>query len=104
KGISEITGKGQQNQYTEKEKHKLGTYGGEATLLNFMIELEAENLTLLHTKYEQARIDAEGRLSNIFVVNYASPSDDKAYPVRSLIVVISTLSAFVFGCFAIVAI
>jgi uncharacterized protein involved in exopolysaccharide biosynthesis len=94
KGISEVVGKGQNNQFTEKEKQKLATYGGEVLLLNEMIQQEAENLTFLRTKYEQAKLDVEADMSNLFIINYAGPSWDKVYPKRSIMLVVSVLSAF----------
>ncbi|MFN4971784.1 MAG: Wzz/FepE/Etk N-terminal domain-containing protein [Bacteroidota bacterium] len=98
KGISEVLGKGQNNQFTEKEKQKLATYGGEVLLLNEMIQQEAENITFLRTKYEQAKLDVEADLSNLFIINYAGPSYDKVYPKRSIMLVISVLSAFAAAC------
>lgn len=98
KGISEIVGKGQNNQFTEKEKQKLANYGGEVLLLNEMIQQEAENLTFLRTKYEQAKLDVHADLSNLFIINYAGPLWDKVYPKRSIILVVSVLSAFAVGC------
>jgi tyrosine-protein kinase Etk/Wzc len=98
KGISEVLGKGQNNQFTEKEKQKLATYGGEVLLLNEMIQQEAENITFLRTKYEQAKLDVEADLSNLFIINYAGPSFDKVYPKRSIMLVISVLSAFAAAC------
>ena len=98
KGISEVLGKGQNNQFTEKEKQKLATYGGEVLLMNEMIQQEAENITFLRTKYEQAKLDVEADLSNLFIINYAGPSYDKVYPKRSIMLVISVLSAFAAAC------
>lgn len=102
KGISEVVGKGQPNKYTQNESKKLGEYGGEVFLLNQLLEVEAERIVLLNTKYTQAKIDMDAKLSNIFVVSYASPSDDKAYPIRSIIVFMSVLSAFILGCVVLV--
>jgi LPS O-antigen subunit length determinant protein (WzzB/FepE family) len=41
-------------------------------------------------------------LSNIFIVGNAYAPDQKATPVRSIIVLLSVLSAFVMACIAIV--
>jgi tyrosine-protein kinase Etk/Wzc len=98
KGISEIAGKGQTNQYTEKEKQKLGAYGGEVALLTHMLEFEAENLTFLRTKYDQAKLDIEADMSNLFIIDSAGASWDKVYPKRSIILVVSAIAGFVLGC------
>jgi hypothetical protein len=41
------------------------------------------------------KIDATSQLPSAFVVDYASASDKKAYPVRWLIVVMTVASTFV---------
>jgi capsular polysaccharide biosynthesis protein len=98
KGISEISGKGQSNKYTDNEKTKLGMYGGEVSLLNQMLEEEALNLTFLRTKYEQAQIDLNANMSNIFVIDYAGPSWDKVYPKRAIMLITSVIITFFAGC------
>lgn len=102
KGISEIVGKGSNNAFTEKEKAKLGEHGGEVFLLITMLELEAENLTLLRTKYEQAKVDLAGNLSNVFIISKGAVANTKAYPRRLLVIIISALAAFVMGCITII--
>lgn len=84
------------------QRKTLGEYSGEYTLVYQMLKYEAENLADLRARYEQAKVDARGELSNIFIVGYAYPPDQKATPVRSIIVVLSVLSAFIMGCVAIV--
>jgi uncharacterized protein involved in exopolysaccharide biosynthesis len=54
-------------------------------------------------KYEQAKVDMDARLSNIFVIGYAYPPESKAYPIRSVIIVISSLVAFIMGCVVLVS-
>lgn len=102
KGIAEIDGKGQTNAATQRAKDKLGEHGGEVFMLITMLELEAENLTLLRTKYEQAKVDLNGELSNVFVISKAYVAMDKSYPRRLLIMVVASIAAFVMGCIAIV--
>lgn len=104
KGISEVVGKGQNNQFTEREKLKLGSYGGEVMLLTQMLEFEAENLTFLKTKYDQAKLDLTADLDHVFIVSYAGPSYDKVSPKRKVITIFSVLSAFVLGCIALIGI
>ena len=80
----------------------LGEYSGEYTLVYQMLRYEAENLSELRMRLEQSKVDARGELSNIFIVGKAYAPDQKATPVRSIIVLLSVLSAFVMACIAIV--
>ncbi len=102
KGISEVTGKGGSNASTEKEKSKLGEHGGEVFMLITMLELEAENLTLLRTKYEQAKVDLDGKLSNVFIISKGDIPGYKDTPRRTLIAIFSAIAAFVMGCMSII--
>jgi capsular polysaccharide biosynthesis protein len=87
---------------TAAQRKVLGQYSGEYTLVYQMLRYEAENLSELRMRLEQSKVDVRGEMSNIFVVGYAYPPDQKATPVRSIIVVLSVLSAFVMACVIIV--
>jgi len=66
---------------------------------NFENKLEWMNIRL-STKdavYEQLKSDANSTFSHKFTVEKASASEKKAYPIRWLIVVVSTISAFLFA-------
>lgn len=66
---------------------------------NFENKLEWMNIRL-STKdavYEQLKSDAKSKFSHKFTVEDASASEKKAYPVRWLIVAVSTISAFLFS-------
>lgn len=102
KGLSELIGKGASNAFTDKERKNLGSYSGEYISINEQLIMEADNLTELRRKYSQAQIDMNSNLSNIFVVSYASPSEEKAYPIKSIIVLLAAISAFAVGCIAII--
>jgi uncharacterized protein involved in exopolysaccharide biosynthesis len=52
----------------------------------------------LKKKLDQARIDVDGRLSNVFILQNATPAERKTYPIRSLIVIGSILGSFLLGC------
>ncbi|MES2558267.1 MAG: hypothetical protein V4590_00900 [Bacteroidota bacterium] len=84
------------------QRKTLGEYSGEYTLVYQMLRYEAENLSELRMRLEQSKVDARGELSNIFIVGRAYAPDQKATPVRSIIVLLSVLSAFVMACIAIV--
>ena len=63
--------------------------------------VEAEYLTSrianMQTSLEQAQADAYSPISHKFIVDIAYPSEKKAYPIRWLIVIISTFSAVLFS-------
>jgi capsule polysaccharide export protein KpsE/RkpR len=98
KGLSELVGKGQNNQFTEQEKRKLGNMGAEVILLNEMLQSEAENVVFLRTKYDQALIDMNADLSNIFIVDYAGASWDKVYPKRLITMISASIITFFATC------
>jgi tyrosine-protein kinase Etk/Wzc len=84
------------------QRKALGEYSGDYTLVYQMLRYEAENLSELRMRLEQSKIDARGELTNIFIVGNAYAPDQKATPVRSVIVLLSVFAAFVLGCIAIV--
>jgi uncharacterized protein involved in exopolysaccharide biosynthesis len=57
----------------------------------------------LQNKYEAMRVDAEYRLPQKFVTEYAVPSYKKAYPNRILIVVVTSLCSLLLALFFIFA-
>jgi hypothetical protein len=75
----------------------LSMYGGAYVSLRELHEEQIKQLALIKAKYEEARVDAEQILSQKFIVNRAVAAEKKAYPIRWLIVVISTTSAILFA-------
>jgi len=57
------------------------------------IEFENKELSSVRTNYEHAVVDAEKMLPATMIVNHATPAERKAWPVRSIIVLISMFSA-----------
>ena len=86
---------GKQNAVKELERRLniLGE-GGSFVILSNQLEFETEKLTLVHAKYEEAKMDAENSLQHKFIVNSAFAAEKKSYPIRWLIVVVSALAAF----------
>ncbi len=78
----------------EKKLDILAKYGSTYLSLKNILEFNAEQLILLKAKYVEAKIDAEQELPQKFVVNDAFAAENKSYPIRWIIVVVSTLSAF----------
>ncbi len=71
----------------------LALYGGPYVSLRDALEHEKKQLSHIKSKYEEAKVDATEELPHKFVVNYAFKAEKKSYPIRWLIVVVSTISA-----------
>lgn len=78
--------------------------GGEFLALNEHLWRIRGKYNDLKEEYETAVRDVEKELTYANVVTQPSVSDKKAYPIRWLIVLISAVSAFLFGCFVVGAI
>jgi uncharacterized protein involved in exopolysaccharide biosynthesis len=79
-----------------EEKIKLlGEYGGIYVSIRDQLEYEKKQLSALKARYEEAKVDAQQDLPAKFVVDRAFKAEKKSYPVRWIIVVVSTLSAFI---------
>ncbi len=72
----------------------LAKYGGAYVSLRDALEHEKKQLVNIKLKYEEAKIDAEEFLPHKFIVDRAYKAEKKAYPVRWMIVIVSTLSVF----------
>ena len=81
----------------EEKMNILVKYGGIYTAIIQDMEHDRLALSRLKTKYEEAKVDATQKLPNKFVVNTATPAEKKSYPVRWLIVLVSTLGSFLFS-------
>ncbi|NVO19373.1 MAG: hypothetical protein HXX13_06715 [Bacteroidetes bacterium] len=79
----------------------LAQYGGPYVSLRDALEYEKKQLSFIKGKYEEAKIDATENLPQKFVVENAYKSERKAYPIRWVIVTISTLSAL-FMCILVI--
>ncbi|MBE9510846.1 MAG: hypothetical protein IMY71_08210 [Bacteroidetes bacterium] len=78
----------------EEQIKKLGEYGGAYLFLKEFLENESARLSNLKEKFVQTKVDLEQNLPHTFIVNEAKVSEKKAYPRRTLIVITSTMSAF----------
>lgn len=61
------------------------------------VRYETALVTDLSLKYKEARLEAEQNLPHKFVVERAYPSEKKAYPRKSLIVIVSTFATLLFA-------
>jgi uncharacterized protein involved in exopolysaccharide biosynthesis len=98
KAITEIIGKVGINENIRKQQNNLATFGAESQSLTSTLELQVEQMNELKKKLDQAKIDVEGNLSNVFILQNASPAERKSYPLRSLIVIGSILGSFILAC------
>jgi uncharacterized protein involved in exopolysaccharide biosynthesis len=89
-----VEGKTQGAKLIENKLKILAKYGGNYDDLTNLLLYETQRLSELKGKYMEAKVDAEQSIPHKFVVDRAYPSERKAYPKRSLIVLMSTLSAF----------
>ncbi|MBK9274364.1 MAG: hypothetical protein IPM49_07470 [Flavobacteriales bacterium] len=96
--------KGDQRAVREfEERFKvLAQYGGAYVTLQDRQFNEVKRLSVMRMKLEQAQADHESDLPHKFVVNQAQPADKKSYPVRWLVVAVSTISAFLLALLLIV--
>jgi capsular polysaccharide biosynthesis protein len=78
----------------EAKLDTLSEYAGLFAGIRDQLYQEKKRLSVIRTKLREAKIDAERHLQSKFVVNRAFPAEKKSYPIRWLIVVISTFSTF----------
>ena len=81
----------------------LAQYGGAAYAINERLDNDRLQLSLVKSKYEEAKVDATEFIPHKFVVTSAFQAERKAYPVRWIIVVVTVLSTFLLLIFCIVA-
>jgi uncharacterized protein involved in exopolysaccharide biosynthesis len=79
----------------------LSKYGGAYVSLRDQLVNDNRQLSILKIRYEEARVDAEQQLPFKFVVEEAVKAEKKSYPIRWLIMVLSTIGALLAGVIAI---
>ncbi|NVO03345.1 MAG: hypothetical protein HXX09_11660 [Bacteroidetes bacterium] len=88
-----------------EEKIKvLSQYGGAYVSIRDALEHEKKQLSAIKEKYQEAKIDAMQDLPAKFIVNSAYKAEKKAYPIRWLIVVVSTISTVLLSWLVIIGI
>lgn len=88
-------------QALEQRLDILSKYGGAYVSLRDQLVHDQRQLSILRTRYEEARVDAEAQLPFKFVVEEAVKAERKSYPIRWLIMVLSTIGALLVGVIAI---
>jgi hypothetical protein len=74
-------------------------YGSTFDALDFSLKEKITQLELFKVSYEQAESDAYAIFNHKFVVEKAVVADKKDKPKRLIIVLLSTIGAFIFGLF-----
>jgi uncharacterized protein involved in exopolysaccharide biosynthesis len=82
----------------------LAKYGSKYLTLKNIIESQSIQLSLLNSKCNEAKVDAEQSLTHIYVVDKAYRPDKKAFPQRALIILISALSTFLLSILIVIII
>jgi capsular polysaccharide biosynthesis protein len=77
----------------EQKLEILAKYGGPYVSIRDALEHDKKLLSELKAKYEEAKVDATENLPHKFVVSSAYKAERKSYPIRWLIVIITTFSA-----------
>lgn len=72
----------------------LAEHGGTVLTMANRLDHETEELSKLRQRYKEARVEAVQNLPHKFIVDKAYASEKKAYPKKSIIVMVSTASAF----------
>jgi len=78
----------------EEDIQLLEKYGGNFIALKERLYTARGLMGEIKTRYEMAKVNTDNFLSYKFVVNNAYPAEKKSYPIRWLIVLVSTVSAF----------
>jgi len=76
----------------EEKLAVIAKYGSIYVSLRDNLLLQRKQLNALKTKYEEAKVDATQIIPQKFVVSSAFPAEKKSYPIRWIIVVVSTMS------------
>jgi uncharacterized protein involved in exopolysaccharide biosynthesis len=79
----------------------LAKYGAKYISLKETLENERLRLSELRGKYDEAKVDAEARIQNYFVVTNPYAAEKKSYPIRWLIVLLSVVGTLLSGTLAI---
>ncbi|MFL2582496.1 MAG: hypothetical protein ACJ0QJ_04990 [Flavobacteriales bacterium] len=85
----------------EEKLAVLSKYGARYMSLRERLENERLRLSELKGKYDEAKVDAESRIQNYFVVTSPFPAEKKSYPIRWLLVSLSIIGTLLTGVISI---
>lgn len=95
-GTALATGHPDRAQQIKDQMDFLSKYGTAYNKLYMRLEESYTKLGVVKKRYDLMQIDVESDIPSMRIVDYASAADKKSYPVRWLIVAMSTASAFAF--------
>ncbi len=78
----------------QKQLDIIAEYGGASYAINERLDNDRLQLSLVKSKYEEAKVDATEYIPHKFVVTSAFQAERKSYPVRWIIVTVTLLSTF----------
>jgi LPS O-antigen subunit length determinant protein (WzzB/FepE family) len=93
-GNNTLTGKGQK--FFDEKFELFKKYGQEFYSLVSQVNALRKNVAQLHLNMVQAKQNLEQPFTHKYISSYAQPSDKKAFPKRSLIVIFATFGGFMF--------
>ena len=79
-------------------------YAGGYVSIRDALEHEKKQLSTIKSRYEEAKLDAEQELPHKFIVDKGYKAEKKSYPIRWLIVLISTFFTFLLAIICIILI
>jgi len=94
-GKAIVEGNNEAMKKIKEEMYYLGEYSSEYMFCVGRYTYELERLSDVKTVYLQVKAELDSHLSNIFILDKAYKADKKAYPKKSIIVIVATLSAFI---------
>ncbi|MFM9983656.1 MAG: hypothetical protein ACKVOK_00385 [Flavobacteriales bacterium] len=95
-GTALATGHPDRAQLIKDQMDFLSKYGTAYNKLYMRLEESYEKLGVLKKRYDLMKIDVESNIPSMRIVDQASAADKKSYPIRWLIVAMTTASVFVF--------
>lgn len=85
-----------------KKIAEIAPYGSKYIRYNEEIEYMALHLTEMRENLKVLRLEASQVIPSQFVIDWASVPDKKTYPKKSIVIVVSTMSAFFFLVFLLI--
>ena len=79
----------------QKQLDILAEYGGASYAINERLDNDRLQLSLVKSKYEEAKVDATEFIPHKFVVTSAFTAERKSTPVRWIIVAVTVCSTFI---------
>jgi len=79
----------------EKRINSFSEYGSSYMQITNYLKFQTEQLSILHSKYAEAKVDVEQNLPHKFIVSEAFAAEKPSYPIRWLVVLIGVFSSLI---------